>query len=376
MAWMTASEALAALGVKPQTLYASVSRGRIAAKPDPKDPRRSLYSGSDVKKLAAKARGAPRSQTVAAQSLAWGEPVLTTGISTVEQGRLIYRGVDAVDLARAEGLEEAARLLWDSPTPVAFDGGAAPVADGAVRDRLFTVLAGRATNDPPSLGRSAALLRRDAAEVAGSVAQAAAGPGQGPVHARLADAWGSPADPIRRALVLLADHELNASTFAARVAVSTGASLAAGVLAGLAALTGPLHGAAGLALLALKAEADRSGPEQAVAAWLAQGRALPAFGHPLYPEIDPRGVAMLEGVEIGAAWTALAQAAAERSGEAPNVDFALAALTDRFSWPAEAPFVLFAVARTVGWLAHGIEQASSGGLIRPRARYVGPRLSA
>ncbi|MBS0295166.1 MAG: citrate synthase family protein [Proteobacteria bacterium] len=374
MAWMTASEALAALGVKPQTLYASVSRGRIAAKPDPKDPRRSLYSASDVKKLAARARGAPRSQTVAAQSLAWGEPVLTTALSTVEQGRLLYRGADAATLAQTAGLEEVAALLWGAEAPVALRNDGAAIAGATGRARLFAALAARVVQDPPSLGRSAALLRRDAAEVAGVVLLAAAGPGQGKAHERLAHAWGSPPDPVRRALVLLADHELNASTFAARVAVSTGASLAAGVLAGLAALTGPLHGAAGLALLALKADADRSGPEQAVASWLAQGRALPAFGHPLYPEIDPRGVAMLEGVEIGADWTALAQAAAERSGEAPNVDFALAALTDRFSWPAEAPFVLFAVARTVGWLAHGIEQAGSGGLIRPRARYVGPRL--
>ena len=373
MAWMTASEALAALRVKPQTLYASVSRGRIAARPDPKDPRRSLYNAGDVKKLAAKPRGAPRGQTVATQSLAWGEPVLSTGISTVESGRLVYRGADAAGLAQEGGLEEAAALLWGAEGAIEFRAHGAPVAGCSARGRLFEALAVRAAADPPSLGRSTALLRRDAAQVAGTVLQAAAGPGEGPAHERLAKAWRSPADPVRRALVLLADHELNASTFAARVAVSTGASLAAGVLAGLAALTGPLHGAAGLALLALKADADRDGPEAAVAAWLAQGRGLPAFGHPLYPDIDPRGVAMLAGVEIGADWRTLADAAAERSGEAPNVDFALAALTDRFEWPAEAPFVLFAVARTVGWLAHVIEQAGAGGLIRPRAKYVGPR---
>jgi citrate synthase len=190
---------------------------------------------------------------------------------------------------------------------------------------------------------------------------------------RLAEAWSAPPEPIRKALALLADHELNASTFAARVAVSTGASPAAGVLAGLAALTGPRHGGAGAAVSALKTDAERLGAEAALSAWLAQGRPLAAFGHPLYPDGDVRAAALLEGVDMGEDWRALADAGERVTGEPPNVDFALAVLADRHGWPAEAPFLVFAVARTSGWLAHALEQALEGELIRPRARYGGPK---
>src|SRR5439155_24849267 len=93
---------------------------------------------------------------------------------------------------------------------------------------------------------------------------------------------------IRKALVLMADHELNASTFAARVAASTGASMAASLLAGLCALSGPRHGGAGEALLGLLADAERLGLEKVIASWLARTKYLPGFGHPLYPNGDPR----------------------------------------------------------------------------------------
>src|SRR3569832_1450038 len=142
---MTASEALAALRVKPQTLYASVSRGRIAARPDPKDPRRSLYNAADVKKLAAKPRGAPRGQTVATQSLAWGEPVLSTGISTVESGRLVYRGADAAGLAQEGGLKRrppccGAPRGRSNSAPMARLSQAAPLGDGCSRRWPFARL--------------------------------------------------------------------------------------------------------------------------------------------------------------------------------------------------------------------------------------------
>ncbi len=114
------------------------------------------------------------------------------------------------------------------------------------------------------------------------------------MHRRMARAWraGRAEDGLRRALVLLADHELNASTFAARVATSTGAPLAAGLIAGLATLSGPLHGGAIASVRALIAAAQRAGPDAAARDWLAQGRKLPAFGHPLYPNGDPRATAL------------------------------------------------------------------------------------
>ena len=122
----------------------------------------------------------------------------------------------------------------------------------------------------------------------------------------------------------------------------------------------------------LKADADRMGAEAALASWLAQGRPLAAFGHPLYPDGDVRAAALLEGVDLRD-WGELAAAGERLTGEPPNVDFALAALGYRYGWPEEAPFLIFATARTVGWLAHALEQALEGELIRPRARYGGKR---
>ena len=152
--------------------------------------------------------------------------------------------------------------------------------------------------------------------------------------------------------------------------------MAASVLAGLATLSGPLHGGAAASVHLLAANARELGAAAAVNAWLAQGRALPAFGHPLYAEGDPRARALLERVPLGPVFADLRQAGEAVTGEPANVDFALAALADAYGLPPGAPFVVFAIARSVGWIGHALEQGESGTLIRPRARYVGPRVGA
>jgi citrate synthase len=194
------------------------------------------------------------------------------------------------------------------------------------------------------------------------------------LHERLASAWQRPqaADAIRRALVLLADHELNASTFAARVTVSTGASLAAALLAGLAALTGPLHGGASVGAAALARLSAEIGAEQAVRAYLAEGRPLPSFGHRLYPDGDCRAAPLMARFDLPQPFADLREAAERLVGEKPNIDFALAAMMAAYDLPWDAPMVVFALARSVGWIAHALEQLATGTLIRPRAQYVGP----
>ncbi|MFD2649829.1 citrate/2-methylcitrate synthase [Devosia albogilva] len=370
--WLSANEALDLLGTQPQTLYANVSRGRIKAKPDPRDSRRSLYRAEDVRRLAQRGAGRRKQAAVAAEAIRWGEPVLNTAISTIDDGRLLYRGRDAALLSREATLEEVAGLLWGAgslslPQP----GDASGQGIGAA----FEVLARRAALDPPTVGRSPAVLRAEAAGLLADVGVALAGtePRGAGLYTRLAARWGrsGTADRLRRALVLLADHELNASTFAARVTASTGASLAAALLSGVAALTGPLHGTAALSALGLIEEAERVGPERAVMNRLGQGVPIPAFGHPLYPEGDVRAVELMANLDVPDVCRELAEAGERVTGRAPNIDFALAVLTLSEELPREAPLVLFALGRTVGWLAHALEQVESGELIRPRARYVG-----
>lgn len=377
--WIEAETARARLGVRPQTLYAYASRGRIQVRPDPADPRRSLYRATDVAALAdRKARGRKASQ-VAASAIAWGEPILASAITTVSGGRLWYRGRDATGLAETETLESVARLLRGGHGAALkrADRGLPPPGPD-MRARAFAVLARRAGADPPAIGRNPLGLAVEAATLLDVLTDAVAGEvGGGAIHARLATAWGCGpggpgADLLRRALVLLADHELNASTFAARVAASTGASLAASSLAGLSALSGPRHGGAAAAVRSFAAEAARDGLTQALAARIAEGRAPPGFGHPLYPDGDPRAAALLDRFEPAPQLAALRAAAEAATGQAANVDFALVALADRLGLPDDAPFMLFAVARCAGWIAHAIEQAQTGDLIRPRARYTGP----
>lgn len=423
MVWMTATEALNILNVRPQTLYANVSRGKIRAKTDDIDPRRSLYHRDDVLRMARRANGRRKIDTVSAQAMQWGDPVLPSSISTAADGRLLYRGQDAAALAELATLEQVTALLWEcEPSTIqaalsartgAASAAQAPSAETAtaataainIQARAAPATATAATNaqpfpalacgllalatlaarDAPSLGRPAHALRADAAMVLAALTDAFIGasattstgaPSDNAttISARLADAWHCRPheDLLRRALALMADHELNASTFATRVAVSTGASLSAGVLAGLATLTGPLHGGASAQFAQLLTLAEQTSAQEAVGQWLASGRPLPGFGHRLYPEGDPRAKALLKVLPKREPFAALAAEAEAQAGELPTVDFALPLLAATCGLPADAPFVLFALGRCVGWLAHALEQAQANRPIRPRARYIGP----
>lgn len=378
-AWMDRDQTLRLLGIKPQTLYAYVSRKLLTALPDPADPRRSLYSRSEVEGLAKRRRRGRGAAEVAEGTISWGDAILPTSISAVAGGRLFYRGRDAVMLARVVTLEEAAALLWDVPELPAqgpllgFDGASHPI------EAAMSMLATAACRSDPTSGRAPASLVEESARLLRSVA-AALGAELSPesdIAAGLARRWNR--DPaaekmIRMALVLMADHELNASAFAARVAASTGAPLAAAALSGLAALLGPAHGGATRRVRALVDEAVEKGPRQAVRERLARGDALPGFGHPLYPEIDARAAGLLGQFRLPDLLEELSSEVVEATGIRPDIDFATVAIAFTYHLPRDAPIQMFAAARMAGWLAHAMEQAATGRLIRPRARYVGPQL--
>ena len=387
--YLNSTEATALLGVSRATLYAYVSRGLLHAHAAD-TPRESRYLREEVEQLARQRGQGRKPREVAQAALNWGLPVLESSITLIEQGRLYYRGEDAVDWARAHTLEETAALLWQYPADAAFAAHAveaAPVLpDLQLRMAgqpcentllaLFTVASDDAATaawqqSPERLAAGCgALLRLLAACLLGTA------PDKTPIHLQCAQAWAldaQGADLVRMALVLCADHELNASGFTARCVASTGASLRAAVVGGLAALTGGRHGGTTARVEALWDELGEAQAPARLRQRLARGETLPGFGHHLYPEGDVRAALLLEMLPRQGPAAALAAEVMALTGLAPSVDFALVALRRHLQLPAGSAFGLFALGRCAGWLAQALEQRATRQIIRPRAAYTGPR---
>lgn len=388
---LTATEAAARLGVSRQTLYAYVSRGLLAALPGV-DHRQRRYAREAVEQLAMSRRRGRRPREIAKATLDWGLPVLESGITLIERGRLYYRGVDAVELAARSSVEAVAALLWQVPEDLAF-GASLPIPP-ATRDDLGKGVPD--ASEPESLLRrfaaasdddATALWQSDPARVAagcGALVRTllacllGTAPGEAPIGRQCAEAWNlseDGADLVRTALILCADHELNASSFTARCIASTGASLRAAVIGGLAALSGPRHGGMTMRVEAFwRSVAGAADVAQAVRRTLAAGLDIPGFGHPLYPEGDVRAKAILAHLApLFPEAAAIAEAVFALTGRHAALDYALVALRHALHLPEGAAFGIFAVGRSIGWIAQALEQRAEGALIRPRAVYVGPR---
>jgi citrate synthase len=384
-----AAAATKALGVSRNTLYAYVSRGLVRSVAHPTVAKASLYSARDVQGLIARKTRMRRPRAAAASALDFGLPVLKSRITHFEDDRLYYRAQEAVPFSRRASLEDAARLLWstgeiDPFADVAFDPRRVPgwteiatrFARSRSTDRAIALLSLLAATETPMSGKPGQAAFNAAAQLVVATVVAVAHVDKsvaGPAHEAIAAAWRRPkaAGAIRQALVLLADHELNASTFAVRVVASTGAGLVHCALAGLAALSGPLHGANTERVRVLFTEAERSGDAYgAVAKRLQRGERIPGFGHSLYRDGDPRGAELLALGPLDQLTDQILSATRALAGVEPNVDFGLLALERRFDLPEGAALALFAMGRSVGWIAHAFEQRASGTLIRPRAEFV------
>jgi citrate synthase len=389
--YLSAREAAAELAISPATLYAYVSRGLIRSEPSP-DSRSHRYRAEDIRGL--KERRAPAVEPHGFRSFDPELPVLDSAIATITEEGAIYRGVNCVDLAEKDSLEHTATLLWDVTGVDPFAPDNCPHVSDAMRaiataasraapiDRAIAVLALASSADPGAFTRApegramvgARILRLLVATMLNSE------PSAEPLHLQIAKAWAPDhkhaADLIRRALVLLADHELNASTFTVRCAASTGLNLYDSTIAGLAALKGPKHGGAGvLASRLVKTLIDQD-PEPVIRDRVALGERFAGFGHGVYKCGDPRAMSLLNALtRAGAArkfTREVPERIAEATGEFVNIDYALAVLVHSLRLAAGSELTLFAMARAVGWIAHASEQLQFGRLIRPRARYVGP----
>ncbi|MGW2983152.1 citrate synthase [Streptomyces goshikiensis] len=390
------------LGVKPATVYAYVSRGQLTSRRDPVG-RGSSFDPAEVESLARRNR-----REAAAPTGSAGELAVRTSLTLIEPDRYYFRGVDAVELASRHPYEEVAEWLWTGTLPRGARFTAPPEQLAAARravaalpehsgplDRLRVATAAAAVADPLRFDLSAEAVLGSARCLIPVLVDALPEVGQpgwrgdGRLARRL---WTrlTPREPdpdalaaLDLALALLIDHDLAASTLAVRVAASAHAHPYAAVSAGLGALEGPLHGAAGrLAHRMLEEALERGGAAPVVADHLRAGRRVPGLGHRLYAGEDPRARALFARLEtlpqaapaLATAREVVATTAARRPGLHANVDLALAVLTVSCGMPAEAGETVFAVARTAGWIAHALEEYQERPLrMRPVGQYRGPR---
>ena len=386
MMLLPAREAADRLGVKIDTLYAYVSRGLLRSM-EVAGSRERHYDVDEIEQFRA-GRGTTRARPPAEDLI----PVIGSSICLIENHRLYYRGKDVLTLAETASLEDIAALLWEEPAPRSpaplTRVPPSPRKRGEGQVGLIECcqirLAELTSGDHAALDLSRAGVARTGRTIIGELAACVSGgvASSQLIHEQLATSWkldAPGADLVRRCLVLLADHELNASTFVARCIASTGATPYAVVSGALAALSGRRHGGASASVEVLARElAATPDPMTAMAARVARGDDLPGLGQPLYPEGDPRAVAILTAARAAlparARWIMqMADAATRLTGERPNVDFGLGVVAAALGLPRGAALGLFLVARSVGWIAHATEQYESGVLIRPRARYIGKR---
>jgi citrate synthase len=428
--WIGAAEAAERLGIKPASLYSYVSRGVLAPRRGP-DGRASLFDAAEVAVLAR--HGRPR------RAPGGAELVIESELTEISGDRLRFRGHDAIALATSRSFEQVASLLWtdafdaaDGPwraTGEAIAAGtaaqAALPADTYPLERLQVIVPAVAATDRlrlhldrpavMSAARSLIAAMVDCLPPAGGGAAGGRAAGEGAAGGGAAGGGASgegasgegapgldPADDVsiagrlapklcrrppsaglitalRAAMVLLADHELAASTLAARVAASVRADPYAVVGTGLGAMSGALHGGASLGaeVLLLSAGGPADAP-RVVGELLRRGERVPGLGHFVYRAGDPRAVLLLDLIRkaapdsdrLAVAEAVLAEAS-RRALPAPNIEFALAALSAVAEMIPGAGEAVFAVARTAGWLAHALEEYARATPIRPRGVYTG-----
>lgn len=341
-----------------------------------------------------------------------------------DRGVLAYCGYDIHDLAQSATFEEVCYLLWHRRLPTRAELGdlqsqlaaarrlpepivrlmrSLPPVDGM--DALRTIASALAHYDPEAGENSPQALYRTAVRLTAQVGTAVATWGRlkagggviepGPVMGHAAnflyvltgdrpDATAIKAFDV--ALILHADHELNASTFAARVAAATLADMYSAVVAAIGTLKGPLHGGANADVMRMLIEfgetASGERVDDAIRDKLARKEKIPGFGHRVYRTEDPRATHLRQlsrdlGQRAGStAWFKMSQrieALVKNEKKLnPNVDFYSASTYYTLGIPVELYTPIFAVSRMSGWTAHILEQYADNRLIRPRAEYIGP----
>lgn len=339
---------------------------------------------------------------------------VTSSISAIVDDDLTYRGFQIDELFARSNFEEVVFLLWFGRLPSAADLSAFrarlaqgdPLTDvaldlvmsatpGGLTRALEVGVVGLALGQPARNDAIAQplILLSGLPEIVAAFDRLRRGlePRRPPRHETIAErfltAWQdrnpNPEEiaALDRSLVLVADHELNAATYAARVAASTGADLFSAAIAAIATQSGPLHGGALQGAGELLAASTVAEAEREVVRRLDNGERIPGFGHPVYRRGDPRAALFRtlaeeiapsgdDGAYLRTAGR-IAQIVAARKGLSPNLDLYAAACWSALGIPPDLFPAIFAIGRVAGWIAHVHEQVADNRLIRPRARYTG-----
>lgn len=399
--WLTAAEAAKELQISEATLYAYVSRGMIRSEADNASKRTRRYHAGDIQRLRERQEQRRDPKKATEEALHWGMPLLESGLTLIAEGRCYYRGYDVCSLVAEKSIEQVASLLWTGafenanalftpelpPLSVRCQTILNALSDASPMERFQALLPLMAADDLAAYNTKPAAVAQTGARILRRMVAFAAYPApmENDLATTLQRAW-VPSDSqaarfFQTALILCADHELNVSSFTARCVASAGSSPYAVISGGLAAFQGGKHGGASERVGALFDEVGS--PERAretLGLRLKRGEHIPGFGHPLYPDGDPRGrllLNLLMAAYPDSAAVELAKTISQEAGAAleeyPNVDFGLATLAQVFALSPDKAVALFALGRTMGWIGHAIEEYQHDRLIRPRANYTGPQ---
>lgn len=404
---LSGSQAAEFLGVKSATLYAYASRGLIESHPST-NARERCYKLSDLIRLRQAARGFTRGLKGSKETepAVWTGPVIKSAITEIRQDGHFYRGESALALAAAgQPFESVVEILWETeerapaswkrvkPLSLPRQFRSFAHRDVDYLDLLKLMLVTSEIADPVSRKLSAEDVFEVARRLIVTMSIVVGYPrgrdkyfsdvpnpiAQTLLHGLSGNKSRERAKAINCALVLCADHELNASALSARIAASCDASLYSCVESALGAFSGSLHGSASRRAEDLVTNSLRFRTTNAwLKDYLRQFGTIPGFGTELYSGGDPRAKALISAAKnVGGRNKHLLRlleivtSVKEQLGSEPNLDVGLAAVSYALGLPPGAGTTIFAVSRTAGWIAHAIEQRLYGGMIRPRARYIG-----
>jgi citrate synthase len=405
---LTAQEASRLLGVKQATLYTYVSRGWLHPVKHP-GRKGNRYLREEVESLKVRSTVRQGHGAVAAAAMRWGQPVIDTTITQIDDQGPRYRGHLASDLVLDPGaFENVAELLWsgvltDTPQiwPVEthpVDLGSALQAllqQGARNPRMMRVfsmvaiaLGGGTLAEELRTGSIERLSRQmlfgfaGACGILGPQLRFTMPQGERPIAQHILLSMGvtptaQAEHAVNAALILGADHELSSGTFSARIAASTGSTLYASIVAALATQQGAtLAGGADAAEDLIAGIDSVSDLEHWIASAELRRQRMVGFGLPIYPQCDPRARQLIELAQQTAPGSKRADLAyrfvesvSRQLGLHPNIEMGLVVLCIAWGLPARSPCALWGIGRSAGWIAHVMEQRLAGFTIRPRGLY-------